>query len=151
MLVRRVLAWAACLIAATAFHVPGEELGQSNFDVVLRDRRVWIVDVYSGMCGSCKAFSPMWEEFASTLDDVRIGRVNIDTDDGLKLADSLGVLEQGVPHVCLFHEDLAHEAPHCTSLMDVDTITSAKQLTKRLLPLVRSLDTDVDGFLLKQR
>ena len=56
----------------------------------------------------------MWTEFVATLDSVRLGKVNIDTDDGLALADSLGVLDQGVPHVCLFHEDLLNEAPHCT-------------------------------------
>ena len=50
----------------------------------------------------------------------------------LALAEKLGVLDQGVPHVCLFHEALASEDPHCTSLMDIDTVTTAKQLAKRL-------------------
>ena len=147
---RRARLLALCALAG-AFHVPGDELGLSNFDVVLDDSRVWVVDVYSGMCGSCKAFSPIWTEWAGTLDNVRVGRMNIDTDDGLALAEKLGVLDQGVPHVCLFHEALASEDPHCTSLMDIDTVTTAKQLAKRLRPLVQSLDTDARGYLLKQR
>lgn len=31
-------------------------------EVVMSDERVWIVEFYSSMCGSCKEFSVIWEK-----------------------------------------------------------------------------------------
>ena len=44
----------------------GEPLDVDNFErVVVASHHVWVVEVMSGMCGSCQAFAPLWQ--ASTV------------------------------------------------------------------------------------
>ena len=58
------------------------------------------------MCGSCKEFSPIWLSLESSLlNKVKTGKINIDEKPGLKLAEETGALEEGIPHLRLFHKE----------------------------------------------
>ena len=71
-------------------------------DVVLDDN-VWMVEFYSSMCGSCQEFAPTWQKLESMVPGVQTGKINIDQKEGMKLAEELGVLSEGIPNVRVFH------------------------------------------------
>ena len=82
----------------------GKDLDDTNFDKeVLRDDQVWLVEIGSKMCGSCKQFEPTWQEVKERMKRINTGQVNIDEPNGMKIAQKLGALEKGIPHVMLFH------------------------------------------------
>ena len=68
---------------------------------VVQDDRVWLVEFYSSMCGSCKEFSPTWDRIESTLSDVMKTKVNIDRKGGMEIAKQFGALQEGIPNVRL--------------------------------------------------
>lgn len=68
---------------------------------VIKDERVWLVEFYSSMCGSCKEFAPIWEHVDKTLSDVMKTKVNIDQKGGMEIAKYMGALEEGIPNVRL--------------------------------------------------
>lgn len=68
----------------------------------MKDDAVWAVEFYSSMCGSCQEFSPIWDSVTSKLKSVKSGKINIDTKQGMALAEKLGVLNEGIPNVQLF-------------------------------------------------
>jgi thiol-disulfide isomerase/thioredoxin len=77
-----------------------KEYTQENFDEILHDDKVFIIKFYSPMCGTCKEFAPVWEKFTRTLgDQVEYGAVNIEAEGMGQLADSMGVLDEGIPNV----------------------------------------------------
>jgi thioredoxin-like negative regulator of GroEL len=68
---------------------------------VLEDETAWVVEFYSPMCGSCKEFTPVWNSLEKKIKSMKTGKINIDNKDGLKIAEKLGVLEEGIPNVQL--------------------------------------------------
>jgi tetratricopeptide (TPR) repeat protein len=63
---------------------------------------VWLVEYYSGKCGSCKEFLPTWHDVSDIFaDKLRRARVNIDDKAGMALAQSQGILNHGIPAVRL--------------------------------------------------
>jgi thiol-disulfide isomerase/thioredoxin len=79
-------------------------------EAVLGDSRVWMVEFYSTMCGGCQEFASTWERIEQAFDNdsnggaIASGKISIDSKEGLKLAEELGVLEDGVPHVRVFKQ-----------------------------------------------
>ena len=67
----------------------------SNFKEVMEDERVFMVEFYSGMCGSCREFSPTWTKLENVAKNIATTKVNIDEPDGMEFAKKLGVLEEG--------------------------------------------------------
>ena len=63
---------------------------------VINDDRVWLVEFYSEMCGSCKEFAPTWDMIEQSLPNMSCGKVNIDTPEGMKIAQELNVLEEEI-------------------------------------------------------
>ena len=79
---------------------------------MISDDRVWLVEFYSDMCGSCKEFAPKWEKIEKSLSNVATGKINIgiayslymfsflkeynivDNKAGMKIAKDLGVLQE---------------------------------------------------------
>jgi thiol-disulfide isomerase/thioredoxin len=102
-----VLSCALLLFAlpATLAHRP--DLDASRFKKsVLEDDKVWLVEFYSSMCGGCQEFASTWDkienEFSKSVGKIVTGKISIDNKAGLKVAEELGVLEDGVPHVRMF-------------------------------------------------
>lgn len=57
------------------------EVDKTNFDEkIKKDPRVFVMEFYSPMCGSCKEFAPKWEKLEKVLEEKLIGaaKVNID-------------------------------------------------------------------------
>ena len=73
--------------------------GAENID----DERVWLVEFYSTMCGSCKEFSSVWSKVDASIRSIVTAQVNIDFPEGMEMAKKLKVLEEGVPNVKLLH------------------------------------------------
>ena len=80
------------------------ELKPEEFEsLVIKDSKVWLLEFYSGMCGSCKEFAPVWNKLENTLQSsISLGKINIDDKKGLKIAEWLGALDEGIPHLRLF-------------------------------------------------
>ncbi len=71
------------------------------------------------------------------------GKINIDNPDGAKLAQELGVLEQGIPNVQLF-------AGRVRETIMAGDILAYKQLSKKVRTHMNALTRRDDGFFLKQ-
>lgn len=84
--------------------VSSSDIQPDNFDSdVVNDPKVWLVEFYSGMCGSCKEFSPVWNKLESSLKgSLLMGKINIDNKKGLVIAEKVGALEEGIPHLRFF-------------------------------------------------
>ena len=70
---------------------------------VIDDERVWLVEFYSTMCGSCKEFSGVWSKIEASMKSIETTQINIDHPEGMEVAKSLRVLEEGVPNVRLLN------------------------------------------------
>ena len=68
---------------------------------VLEDDKAWVVEFYSPMCGSCQEFTPVWNSLEKKIKSMKTGKINIDNKEGLKIAQKLGVLDEGIPNVQL--------------------------------------------------
>ena len=71
----------------------------AQFKDILAHKDAYALEFYSSMCGSCKEFSPVWDKYAKAGPPVRTAKVNIDDAGGMELAQTLGVMEEGV---CVF-------------------------------------------------
>ena len=76
--------------------------GGGSLEEVLADERVFMVEFYSGMCGSCQEFAPTWAKLEKAAKNVATAKVNIDEEEGMKFAQKVGVLDEGLPNIRLF-------------------------------------------------
>lgn len=54
------------------------KLNANNYDDVLSQNSVVLVDFYADWCGPCKMLAPVIEEIASENSDITVGKVNVD-------------------------------------------------------------------------
>ncbi|MBU4315447.1 thioredoxin [Patescibacteria group bacterium] len=55
------------------------ELSTANFDEkVLQAKGLVVVDFWAVWCGPCKMMSPIVDELAGELDNITVGKVNVD-------------------------------------------------------------------------
>mmetsp|Transcript_15320 Transcript_15320/g.42844 ORF Transcript_15320/g.42844 Transcript_15320/m.42844 type:complete len:165 (-) Transcript_15320:216-710(-) len=100
-----LLASLAAVVAAVAAAGGGEAITQSNFQKVVEDSVVWVVEFQSGRCGTCQEFKPVWQQFVATVGGrAKFGTVDIDDDKGMALARELEVLDDGIPSVRLYKQ-----------------------------------------------
>ena len=105
-------------------------LNQENYsDMVEASSDIWLVEYYSGMCGSCKEFLPTWHDVSTSFRELRAARVNIDDKAGMKLAQSQGVLDHGIPAVRLSGGGLGGKAE---LLMGGKKLLDAPALTAKI-------------------
>ena len=111
----------------------------------LDDERAVLVEFYSGMCGSCKEFEPTWAKIEKAAKSIATAKVNIDADEGLAIAESLGVLEEGLPNVRLFKT--------ASDRKGVSIIPGIPDTYKNMMKIIKSelkgLTKRDDGMLLK--
>ena len=59
---------------------------EDNFDEeVLKANETVIVDFYADWCGPCKMMSPIIDEIAEELPEVKVGKVNVDDNQDLAM------------------------------------------------------------------
>lgn len=73
------------------------------YEQITSSSQVGMIEFYSSMCGGCTEFAPTWTRIVDKVKPFIItGKINIDDKAGLKIAQELGVLDDGVPHIRIF-------------------------------------------------
>jgi len=76
------------------------ELNKTNFEDVVTQSDMVIVDFWASWCGPCKSFAPVFEAASEQHPDIVFGKVN--SDDEQELAAAFGI--RSIPHVMLLRE-----------------------------------------------
>ena len=66
------------------------KLDSSNFDEIIAGEKPVLLDFYAAWCGPCRMLSPIVDEIAEEMDDVVVGKINVD--DSPELAVKFGVV-----------------------------------------------------------
>merc|ERR1712046_532258 len=101
MMCGRCIVGAAILAASTLTGCAAAAIDGTNFKEKVADsNKVWMLEFYSDMCGSCQEFAPTWSEVDKLAQGkVETGKVKVDDSAGAELAEKLGVFEEGIPNV----------------------------------------------------
>ena len=76
------------------------ELTKSNFEKVITESPMVIVDFWAPWCGPCRGFAPIYEKAAEAHQDVVFGKVNTDAEQ--ELAGAFGI--RSIPTLMVFRE-----------------------------------------------
>jgi len=76
------------------------ELTKENFEKVITESQMVIVDFWAPWCGPCRGFAPIYEKAAEGHADVVFGKVN--TDQEQELAGAFGI--RSIPTLMVFRE-----------------------------------------------
>ncbi|MGH8688072.1 MAG: thioredoxin [Burkholderiales bacterium] len=76
------------------------ELTKDNFEKVITESPIVIVDFWAPWCGPCRGFAPIYEQAAETHADVVFGKINSDQEQ--ELAGAFGI--RSIPTLMVFRE-----------------------------------------------
>jgi thioredoxin 1 len=76
------------------------ELTKDNFEKVVTESPMVMVDFWAPWCGPCRGFAPIYEKAAEAHQDVVFGKVN--TDEEQELAGAFGI--RSIPTLMVFRE-----------------------------------------------
>jgi thioredoxin len=76
------------------------ELTKDNFEQIVTDNPMVIVDFWAPWCGPCKGFAPVFDQASETHQDVVFAKVN--TDEEQELAGAFGI--RSIPTLMVFRE-----------------------------------------------
>lgn len=143
---RALVALVALVALPLAVVASGEPLHIGNFQRTLDADELWVVEIMSPMCGTCQSFAPAWQAFATKHGrEVKLGQVNIDTDDGMELAQDLDVLDAGVPSVWAF--DKANGEGRVLWKDDTGDVPTADALAQIIFGAFPGAEKMANGFL----
>ena len=102
------------------------ELNKDNFEQVVTDSPMVVVDFWAPRCGPCKGFAPVFESASDKHEDVVFAKVN--TDDQMELAGAFGI--RSIPTLMVFREKvlLFQQAGALPASALEQVITQAKAL-----------------------
>ena len=75
-------------------------LTRSNFEKVVTESPMVIVDFWAPWCGPCRGFAPIYEQAAEAHQDVVFGKINSDQEQ--ELAGAFGI--RSIPTLMVFRE-----------------------------------------------
>ena len=117
-------------------------LDEDNFDKEINSSKIWLVEVYSEKCESCQSFESTWKQLIKNIDYLKIGRINVDEMKGIKVANKLNALENGIPAVKLiFSKDNIEDIMTGTE----EPLPNAKILKKRIIKILEEKGKFKDG------
>jgi thioredoxin len=76
------------------------ELNKGNFEDIVTQNKMVIVDFWASWCGPCKSFAPVFEATSEQHPDIVFGKVNADDEQELAAAFSV----RSIPYVMLLRE-----------------------------------------------
>jgi thioredoxin len=76
------------------------ELTKDNFEKVITESPIVIVDFWAPWCGPCRGFAPIYEQAAESHADVLFGKIN--TDQEQELAGAFNI--RSIPTLMVFRE-----------------------------------------------
>ena len=137
----------ACLVA-TAAALPTVPLVAESYAADVASSDVpWLIEVYSGMCESCKAYDAVWHSLETKLeklDGIGLGRINMDDTAGSALANRFfDLLNNGIPVVLWVEEPKKRKFGY--EVVDDGTATDGKQLwnkLKKVAPKAKEIVTE---------
>ncbi len=74
------------------------ELGSSNFDKIISENSLVLVDFWASWCGPCKMMHPVFERMAKKFPSIKFARVNVDQNQNIAM--KYGV--QSIPTFIMF-------------------------------------------------
>jgi thioredoxin 1 len=76
------------------------ELNKDNFEDVVTQNNMVVIDFWAAWCGPCRSFAPVFEAASEQHQDIVFGKVNADDEQELAAAFSI----RSIPYVMLLRE-----------------------------------------------
>ena len=123
------------LLLGTAVALPVVELQKDVYEVALKEVGTpWLIEIYSGMCASCKAYADVWHGVEARVvpnPRVALGRINMDEAGGPPLAMKYkGLLKDGIPAVIWIADP---SQPYAHTVIDSGKAKNSDELWVTLL------------------
>lgn len=95
------------------------EVSGSNFDQLVAENKLIILDFWAEWCGPCKSFSPIFEEQAKNHPDILFGSVNVE--EQRELAQEFDI--RSIPFLMILKENtLIYGAAGALSVAEFDEL-----------------------------
>ena len=102
-----------------------------------------LLEFYSEMCGSCKAFTPKLEALHKKIladqEDLPVYKVNIDEKVGMQLATQQNALEDGIPNFRAYFLDGDEKLQHEDLISNEQRMDDAYETPTQMLAKVRKI------------